>query len=84
MHKKQMQFFFSFFVSWNFTFLPNECPGLCQHRTGLLFAKKMLLSSFFQVLPILPIKVTRPRDGPKSQKMSLVIKKASVNSTSAL
>ena len=26
--------FFLFFISCNFIFSPNECPGLCRHRPG--------------------------------------------------
>ena len=32
--------FFSFFISCNFIFFPNEWPGLCWHRPGLSLVKK--------------------------------------------
>ena len=32
LYKKPM-YFFSFFISCNFIFLPHECPGLCRHRS---------------------------------------------------
>ena len=33
----------AFFISCYFIFLPNECPGLCQHRPGHLLVKKIKL-----------------------------------------
>ena len=33
--------FFLFFISCYFTFLPNECPGLCQHRPGHSLGKNI-------------------------------------------
>ena len=33
----------SFFISYNFIFLPNECPGLCRHRPGYSLVKKIKL-----------------------------------------
>ena len=34
---------FLFFISCNFMFLPNECPGLCRHRPGHLLGKNLKL-----------------------------------------
>ena len=40
MYKKtHVVVFFSFFISCNFIFLPNGCPGLCRHRSGRAFIR---------------------------------------------
>ena len=41
MYKKTHIVFFS--ISCNFSFLPNECPGLCRHRTGHTLDKNIKL-----------------------------------------
>ena len=33
---------FTFFISCYFTFFPNECPGLCRHRSGHSFIREKI------------------------------------------
>ena len=40
---KKTHVVFWFFISCNFIFLPNECPGLCQHRPGHSSGKNIKL-----------------------------------------
>ena len=37
-------YFFSFFISCNIIFFPNECPGPCRHRPGHEVEHKPLIS----------------------------------------
>ena len=37
-------YFFSFFISSNFIFFTNECPGLCRHKPGHSLVKKIKLN----------------------------------------
>ena len=41
--KIQIKLLFPFFISCNFIFFPNDCPGLCQHRPGNSLRKKIKL-----------------------------------------
>ena len=42
-YHKKTHIVFSFFISCNFIFLPNECPGLCRHRPGQSWGKNVAL-----------------------------------------
>ena len=40
---ENLRLLFPFFISCNFIFVPNECPGLCRQRPGHSLEKKIRL-----------------------------------------